>query len=252
MSGHSKWKTIAHKKGAADAKRGQIFSKLSKEISIAARAGGGNPDMNSVLRTLMVKAKSSNMPTDNVERAIKKGTGELAGIQLEEIIYEGYAGCGVALVVKVLTDNKNRAASEVRHIFTKFGSNLASQGAVMRNFKRKGQILVDATAVDEDKLMSIVLDAGAEDMQKDDGVYEIITDPAAYEPVVTALEKAGIKTSSSEVTLIPDSYVSVADKAVAAHNMKFIETLEDHDDVQNVYSNLDVDEAVLKELDQQA
>jgi len=251
MSGHSKWKTIAHKKGAADARRGKIFSKLSKEISIAARAGGGNADMNPALRTLMAKAKSSNMPSDNVDRAVKKGTGELDGIQLDEVIYEGYAGGGVALVVKVLTDNKNRAASEVRHIFTKFGSNLAAQGAVTRNFKRKGQIMVDAAGVEEDKLMSIVLDAGAEDMQQDEGIYEIITDPAAYEPVVAALEKAGIKTSGSEVTLIPDSYVSVTDKAVAGNIMRFIETLEDNEDVQNVYSNMDVDEAVLKELEQQ-
>ena len=250
MSGHSKWKTIAHKKGAADAKRGQIFSKLSKEISIAARAGGGNPDMNSSLRMLMVKAKGSNMPADNVERAIKKGTGELEGGRLEEIIYEGYGGGGVALVVKALTDNKNRAASEVRHIFTKFGANLAAQGAVMRNFKRKGQIMVDAAAVEEDKLMSIVLDAGADDMQQDEGMFEIIAEPAHYEAVAAALEKAGIKPASSEITLIPDSYMSVTDKAVASNLMKFIETLEENDDVQNVYSNLDVDESVLKALEQ--
>jgi YebC/PmpR family DNA-binding regulatory protein len=250
MSGHSKWKTIAHKKGAADAKRGKIFSKLSKELTIAARSGGGNPDMNPSLRMLMIKAKGSNMPADNVERAVKKGTGELEGGRLEEIIYEGYGGGGVALVVKVLTDNKNRAASDVRHIFTKFDSNLASQGAVMRNFRRKGQVLVDASSVDEDKLMSIVLDAGAEDMQLDGEVFEIVTEPANFDAVAAALEKAGIKTVSSEVTLIPDSYMSITDKAVASNIMKFIETLEDNDDVQNVYSNLDVDESVLKELEQ--
>ena len=249
MSGHSKWKTIAHKKGSADAKRGKIFSKLSKELTIAARAGGSTPAMNPSLRVLMVKAKSANMPTDNVERAIKKGTGELEGGRLEEIIYEGYAGGGVAFIVKVLTDNKNRAASDVRHIFTKFGSNLAGQGAVTRNFKRKGQILVDATC-DEDKLMSIILDAGGEDMQQDEGMFEITTDPANYEAVSAALEKAGIKTVSSEITLIPDSYLSITDKTVASNIMKFIETLEDNDDVQNVYSNLDVDESILKELDQ--
>ncbi len=250
MSGHSKWKTIAHKKGAADAKRGKIFSKLSKEITIAARAGGGNPDMNPSLRVLMIKAKASNMPADNVDRAIKKGTGELDGGRLEEIIYEGYAGGGVALVVKVLTDNRNRAASDVRHIFTKFGSSLAAQGAVMRSFKRKGQILVDAAAVDEDKLMGIVLDAGGEDIQQDDGVFEVLTEPAAFEAVGAALDRAGIKPSSSEITLIPDTYVAIADKAVAGNIMKFIEALEDNDDVQNVYSNLDVDEAVLKALEQ--
>lgn len=250
MSGHSKWKTIAHKKGAADAKRGKIFSKMSKEISIAARAGGGNPDMNPALRTLMLKAKSYNMPSDNVERAIKKGTGELEGGRLEEVVYEGYTGGGVALVIKVLTDNKNRAASEVRHIFTKFGSNFASQGSVVRNFQRKGQILVEASAVEEDKLMSIVLDAGAEDMQQDGDVFEIITEPANYEAVAAALEKAAIKTVGSEITLIPDSYVTVTDKALAANIMKFIETLEDNEDVQNVYSSLDVNEAVLEELEQ--
>ena len=249
MSGHSKWKTIAHKKGAADAKRGKIFSKLSKELTIAARAGGSNADMNSTLRMLMIKAKSSNMPAENVDRAIKKGTGELDGGRLEEIIYEGYAGGGVALVVNVLTDNKNRAASDVRHIFTKFGSNLAGQGAVMRSFKRKGQILVDAAAVDEDKLMGIVLDAGGEDIQQDDGEFEVLTDPANYEAVCAALEKDGIKPSSSEITLIPDSYVSITDKGVASTIMKFIETLEDNDDVQYVYSNLDVDDSVLKELE---
>jgi YebC/PmpR family DNA-binding regulatory protein len=249
MSGHSKWKTIQHKKGAADAKRGKIFSKLSKEITIAARSSGGDPGMNPALRTLVAKAKGSNMPADNVERAIKKGTGELEGGQLEEVTYEGYAGGGVALVVKVLTDNKNRAASEIRHIFTKYGSNLAAQGAVSRNFKRKGQILVDAGAIEEDKLMGLVLDAGAEDMQQDDGMFEITTDPANYHAVVDALEKAGIKTVSSEITLIPDLYVPIKDKTMAGNIIKFIETLDDNDDVQNVYSNMDVDEAVMKELE---
>ncbi len=249
MSGHSKWKTIQHKKGAADAKRGQIFSRLSKELTLSARAGGGNPDMNPSLRTIMNKARAANMPADNVERAIKKGTGEIAGAQLEEIVYEGYAGGGVALIVKALTDNKNRAASEIRHIFTRFGSNLAGPGSVMRNFKRKGQILVDAGAVEEEKLMSIVLEAGAEDMQQDGGVFEVITEPAEYQAVMDALEKAGIKTTSAEITLIPDSYMNVTDKSVASHVMKFIEALEENDDVQNVYSNLDVDEALLAELE---
>lgn len=248
MSGHSKWKTIQHKKGAADAARGRVFSKLSKELSIAARAGGGDPDMNPTLRTLVAKAKSSNMPADNVERAIKKGTGELAGGQLEEVIYEGYAGQGVALVIKALTDNKNRAASEIRHIFTKFGSNLAGQGSVARNFKRKGQILVEAATVEEDKLMGLALDAGAEDMQRDGDMFEIITDPADFQAVVDALEKAGIKSASSEIRLIPDAYVPVTDKAAAGNIIKFIEALEENEDVQDVYSNLDVDDTVLKDL----
>lgn len=250
MSGHSKWKTIQHKKGAADAKRGKIFSKLSKELTIAARAGGGDPQMNATLRNIVAKAKEANMPADNVERAIKKGTGELAGGQLEEVTYEGFIAGGIALVVKVLTDNKNRAASEVRHIFTKFGSNLAAQGAVSRYFKRKGQILVEAAAVEEDKLMGIVLDAGAEDMQQDDGLFDIVTDPANFPAVVEALEKAGLKSASAEITLIPDNYVSVSDKATAANALKFIEALEDNDDVQNVYSNMDIDDKILKELEQ--
>ncbi|MFC1461500.1 YebC/PmpR family DNA-binding transcriptional regulator [Verrucomicrobiota bacterium] len=250
MSGHSKWKTIQHKKGAADAKRGKIFSKLSKEIAIAAREGGGDPDMNPGLRTLLLNAKNSNMPADNIERAVKKGTGTLEGLSLEEVFYEGYASGGVALVVKALTDNKNRAAAEIRHIFTKFGSNLASQGSVTRSFKRKGQIIVDASTVDEDKLMGIVLDSGAEDMQRDEGVFEIVTDPASFLTVIDALEKADVHAVSSEVTLLPDNTVQVTDKAVAAALIKFIEALEDSDDVQNVYSNMDLDDAVLKEMEE--
>lgn len=249
MSGHSKWKTIQHKKGAADAKRGKIFSKLSKEIIVTARSGGGDPDMNPTLRTLLVKARSANMPADNVERAIKKGTGELESSHLEEVVYEGYAPGGVALVVAALTDNKNRAASEIRHVFTKFGSNLAAQGAVTRNFKRKGQILVDASTVDEDKLMGIVIDAGAEDMQQDDDVFEIITGPSSFLSVVDMLEKAGIKTISSEISLIPDSYVPVTDKSIASTLVKFINELEDSDDVQNVYSNMDIDTVLMNEIE---
>lgn len=249
MSGHSKWKTIQHKKGAADAKRGKVFSKLSRELAVAARAGGGDPDMNPALRTLLVKAKSANMPADNIERSVKKGTGELEGHRLEEVVYEGYAPGGVALVVVALTDNKNRAASEIRHIFTKFGSNLAAQGSVTRNFKRMGQILVDSSTADEDQLMGIVLDAGAEDMQQDDDVFEILTEPANFLPVVDALEKAGIKSVSSEISLIPDNYVTITDKAAASTLVKFIDALEDCDDVQNVYSNMDLDSAIVKEME---
>lgn len=251
MSGHSKWKTIAHKKGLADAKRGKIFSKVGRELMIVARSGGGNPDNNPTLRALIAKARSVNMPMDNVERAIKKGTGELGGGQLEEVAYEGFAPGGVAIVVKALTDNKNRAASEIRHIFTKFGSNLAGQGAVSRNFKRKGQILVAAAGIEEDKLMGIVLDAGAEDMKQEEGIFEIVTEVADFFSVLEALEKAGIKPESSELTMIPDMYVRVTDKSIASTVMRMIEALEDNDDVQNVYSNLDVDETVLADLEQQ-
>lgn len=250
MSGHSKWKTIQHRKGAADAKRGKIFSKLSREVTLAARDGGGDPDMNPALRMLLLRAKTANMPTDNINRAIKKGTGALEGFRLEEVVYEGYAPGGVALVVKALTDNKNRAAAEIRHVFTKFGSSLATQGAVTRSFNRKGQIFVDASTVDEEKLMGIAIESGAEDMQQDDGMFEIVADPESFLTVVDALEKADIRTVSSEITLLPDSTVPVTDKAAASTLIKFIEALEDCDDVQNVYSNMDLDDAVLKELEE--
>ena len=190
MSGHSKWKTIQHKKGAADAKRGKIFSRLSKELMVAARSGGGNPEMNPTLRTIVQNARAANMPMDNIDRAIKKGTGELEGTTLEEIMYEGFAAGGVAMIVMVLTDNRNRAASGVRQVFSKHGSSFAQQGAVSRGFQRKGQVIVGADAVDEEKLMDVVLEAGADDMTKDDDQFEILTDPAAFSAVTDALEAA--------------------------------------------------------------
>ena len=250
MSGHSKWKTIQHKKGAADAKRGKVFSKLSKELAVVAKRGGSNPDLNPALRALIQKAKSSNMPADNVDRAIKKGAGELEGTTYEEVTYEGYASGGVAMIVQVLTDNKNRAAAEIRHTFTKHGSSFAGPGSVSRGFVRKGQIFIDAATVDEDKLMSLVLDAGAEDMQKDDGQFEILTDPASFADVMEALEKAGIKTSGGEVSMVPLNYVPVKDKAAASAVMRFVQDLEDNDDVQNVYMNMDVEAAVLQEMEE--
>jgi len=251
MSGHSKWKTIQHKKGALDAKRGKIFSKFSKELMIVAKQGGGNPDSNIALRTLITKARASNMPMDNIERAVKKGSGELEGMMLEEVVYEGFASGGVALVIVALTDNKKRAAAEIRHIFSRYGSNLATQGSVTRGFKRKGQILVDAGAASEDKLMEIVLDAGAEDMHLDEGQFEIITEPPNYLKVVEALEKAGIASTSSEITLVPDVYVPLNEKAKASAVLRFISDLEDNDDVQNVYTNMDISDEVLKELEKE-
>lgn len=251
MSGHSKWKTIQHKKGAADAKRGKIFSKMAKELMVVAKAGGGSPETNAALRALIQRCKSVSMPNDNIERAIKKGTGELEGAIMEEITYEGFAQGGVGVVVKVLTDNKNRAAAEIRHIFTKHGSNFAAQNAVSRGFKRRGQIFVDATTVEEDKLMDVVLNAGAEDMTRDGDQFEVLTDPAIFPQVVEAIEKAGIKTEDSEVRLVPDTYVSLTDKTAAKAVMKFVETLEDNDDVQNVYSNLDVSDEILAELEKE-
>jgi YebC/PmpR family DNA-binding regulatory protein len=248
MSGHSKWKTIQHKKGAADAKRGKIFSKMAKELMVVAKAGGGNPETNASLRNLIARCKAVSMPNDNIDRAIKKGTGELAAEIMEEITYEGFAEGGVGVVVKVLTDNKNRAAAEIRHIFNKHGSSFASLGAVSRGFRRRGQLFVDATTVEEDKLMDIVLNAGAEDMTRDGDQFEVLTEPATFLAVSDALEKAGIKASDAEIRLVPDTYVSIADKAVAKAIMKFVETLEDNDDVQNVYTNMDVDDSVLASM----
>ena len=250
MAGHSKWANIKHKKAAADAKRGKIFSKISKELMIVAKQGGGDPTMNPTLRTLIQKAKSVNMPADNVERAIKKGTGEIQAAALEEVGYEGFAGGGVALIVKALTDNKNRASAEIRHIFTRHNSSFAAQGAVSRGFQRKGQIFVDAKAVAEDKLMDIVLGAGAEDMTQDGDQFEILTEPTAFEAVLAALEKAGIKPISSELGLVPSAYVTVNDKAVAGAVFRFVEDLEDNEDVQNVYTNMDVPDEVLKQLEE--
>ena len=249
MSGHSKWKTIQHKKGAADARRGKVFSKLSKELMVVAKQGGSDPDKNPTLRTVIQKAKSVNMPADNIDRAIKKGAGEIEGVTYEEIVYEGYASGGVGIVVLALTDNKNRAAAEIRHIFTKNGSSFAGQGAVTRGFERKGQLFVDVSVVEEDKLMDIVLEAGAEDMKKDGDQYEVLTDPSSFADVTEALEKEEIKTISAEVSLVPLTYVPVSDKSVASSVFKFVAALEDNDDVQNVYTNMDVDDAVLTELE---
>jgi YebC/PmpR family DNA-binding regulatory protein len=249
MSGHSKWKTIQHKKGAADAKRGKTFSKLAKELMVIARQGGSDPDTNPSLRTAIQKAKSVNMPADNIDRAVKKGAGELEGAIFEEIVYEGYASGGIGLVVLVLTDNKNRAAAEVRHIFTKHGSSLASQGSVSRGFERKGQIFIDASTVDEDALMDVVLEAGAEDMQKDGEQFEIITDPSSFNDVTAALETAEITTMGAEVSMVPTAPMPVTDKSVASSVFRFIADLEDNDDVQNVYANMDVSDEILAEME---
>lgn len=250
MSGHSKWATIKHKKGAADAKRGKVFSRISKELIVAAKAGGSNPDTNTTLRSLIQKAKSVNMPSDNVERAIKKGAGEIEGVTYEEIVYEGYASGGVGLVVKVLTDNKNRAAAEVRHIFGKHGSSFSGQGSVSRGFERRGQIFIDASAVEEDKLMEIVLEAGADDMTKDGDKYEVLTQPSAFSGVMDALEKAGIATEDSEISLVPLTMVPVADATAARSVMKFVADLEDNDDVQAVYTNMDVSDEIAGSLEE--
>ncbi|MBO7224133.1 MAG: YebC/PmpR family DNA-binding transcriptional regulator [Kiritimatiellae bacterium] len=249
MSGHSKWATIKHKKGAADAKRGKMFSKLAKEIMIAAKSGG-DPSMNPSLRTIIQKAKSINMPNDNIEKAIKKGTGELASEAYEEITYEGYAAGGIGLVVNVLTDNKNRAAAEVGHIFKRNGSEFATRGSVSRNFERRGQIIIEKAAAEEDALMEIVLEAGADDMTSDDDGYEVLTSPSAYQDVASALEAAGIATVSSEVVYLPMVTKEVTEAQKVKQLLKFIDALEDNDDVQNVYHDADISDELMAQAEE--
>ena len=234
MSGHSKWATIKHAKGLADAKRGKIFTKFIKEISIAARMGGGDPNSNPRLRTVIIKARAANMPKDNIERAIKKGTGEDGATAYEELVYEGYAPGGVAVMVEVLTDNHNRAAADVRNIFTKNGGNLGTTGSVSRMFQRKGTIEFDAEKVNEDDVMEVALEAGADDVNNEDGVITVTTTPDAFSAVADALNEKGFESLSADVGMVPDAYTAV-DKETAAKVQKIIDRLEDNDDVQNVY-----------------
>ncbi|MBO5137183.1 MAG: YebC/PmpR family DNA-binding transcriptional regulator [Spirochaetaceae bacterium] len=241
MSGHSKWATIKHAKGAADAKRGQLFTKFIKEISIAARMGGGDPNSNPRLRTAILKARAANMPKDNIERAIKKGTGELGGAVYEEKLYEGYGPGGVAILVEVLTDNNNRAAANVRNIFGKSGGNLGATGSVSYMFNRKGVIEYDAEVVNEDEVMEAALEAGAEDIVNEDGIVTVTTDPSTFESVLEALQEKGYESVSAEVAMVPDMY-SAVDVETATKLQKLIDRLEEDDDVQNVYSNADFPE----------
>ena len=245
MAGHSKWANIKHKKAASDAVKGKVFSKIAKEIVVTARSGGGDPASNITLRTILQKARAANMPNDNIERAIRRGTGEDAGAAMEEIIYEGYAAGGVALIVQTLSDNRNRTASEVRSTFTKYGGNLATQGAVTRGFKRKGQIIIRAESVEEDRLLELGLEAGAEDVRREGDVFEVLTEPALYPAVADALNKAGLKAESSEITMLPELHVPVTNKEQAAQVLKFVEALEGLDDVQNVYTNFDIPDDVM-------
>ena len=242
MSGHSKWSTIKHKKAASDIKRGKIFTKIIKEITVAARmGGGGDPNANPRLRAAIQAAKTENMPKDNIERAIKKGTGELEGVSYDESIYEGYGPGGAAVLVDSLTDNKNRAVSEIRHIFTKNGGSLGESGCVAWMFSKKGYIVVEQAAVSEDTLMETALEAGAEDVREDDGNYEVIAAPEDFEEVKAAIEKAGIPAVDAEVTMLPQSTTSLADKE-AEQMVRLMEMLEDCDDVQKVYTNADIPE----------
>jgi len=246
MSGHSKWATIKHKKGALDAKRGKIFTRLIKEITIAARAGG-DPDGNPRLRTAVAAAKAENMPADNIKRAIQRGTGELPGAIYEEISFEGYGPGGVAIIVDCTTDNRNRAVSEIRHAFSKNGGNLGEPNSVRFMFSKKGVIAISKEAADEDKLMGIVLEAGGEDLNDEGDTWEIITDPSSYEAVAQAVKDAGIQPVMSEVTMVANTYTKL-EGAVAAQCIRLLEALEDHDDVQNVYSNFDMDAKQLEEV----
>lgn len=245
MSGHSKWAKVKHFKGAVDAKRGKVFSKLSKEISIAAKIGGGDPSMNPRLRMVLLKCRAANMPNDNVERAVKKGIGGGQTTVFEDLTYEVFGPHGVALLVEVSTDNRNRTASEIRSLVTKSGGSLATQGSVSRLFHRKGQIILSREAANEDQLMELALEAGAEDFKAEPQGYEIITDPAHFEAVHKQLEAKGIKAEVAEITELPTVTVPLAGEPAAAALNKLIEALEDHDDVKEVYSNAEYpDEAV--------
>lgn len=246
MAGHSKWAQIKHKKAHTDAKRGKLFTKLVKEISVAARSGGGDPGGNPRLRTAIEAAKEANMPSDNIKKAIMKGTGELPGATYEEAAYEGYGPGGAAILIEVLTDNRNRTVSEVRHILSKHGGSLGEAGCVAWMFEKKGYLLVEKAKADEDTLMSLVLDAGAEDLRNDpkEDNYEIITAPELIEAVKGAIMKGGIPVALAELSMLPKSYVPL-DGAVSEQMVRLIDALEDNDDVQNVYSNFDIaDESV--------
>ncbi len=246
MSGHSKWASIKHKKSVVDAKKGKLFSRISKEISVAAKIGGSNPDMNPRLRLAIEKAKGANMPADNIKRAIMKGTGELPGVVYEEIVYEGYGPGGVALMLNVLTDNKNRTISEIRHIMSKHGGGIGEAGCVAWIFDKKGYILVDRKNIDEDTLMSIALDAGAEDIKNDpqEGNYEVITAPEDFKKVKEALEKKTVSLNLAEITMLPKSYVKLEAKD-ADKMLKLMDALEDNDDMQNVYANFDIPDQII-------
>jgi YebC/PmpR family DNA-binding regulatory protein len=249
VSGHSKWSQIKHKKASSDAKRGKIFTKIVKEIVTAAKLGGGDPEGNPRLRTAIDKAKEVNMPHDNIKKAIMKGTGELPGVSYEEYLYEGYGPSGVAVMVEVMTDNKNRTVPEIRHIMSKNGGSLGESGCVSWIFEKKGYILVDKTKASEDVVMSAALDAGAEDMKNDpeEGNFEVVTTPEDFTAVKEAIEKAGIAVESAEVTMLPKTYVTLDQKA-AEQMVRLMDALEDNDDVQNVYANFDIPDDVAEKI----
>jgi YebC/PmpR family DNA-binding regulatory protein len=247
MSGHSKWATIKHKKAAVDARRGKVFTKLIRELTSAARMGGGDPDMNPRLRTAVTTAKTANMPSDTIQRAIKKGTGELPGEVYEEVFYEGYGAGGVAILVDVLTDNKNRTVAEIRHLFAKYGGSLGESGCVAWMFGRKGLITLSTSQIEEDDLLEIVLEAGGDDVKVESDAYEIITAPEAFEDVRTALEQKGLTLEVAEVTMLPQNTVPVEGKQ-AEQVLRLMEGLDDQDDVRKAHANFDISEDVMAAL----
>jgi YebC/PmpR family DNA-binding regulatory protein len=247
MSGHSKWATIKHKKGALDAKRGKTFTRLIREITIAAKAGGGDADGNPRLRSAVLAAKAENMPADNIKRAIQRGTGELEGVNYEEITFEGYGPGGVAIIVETTTDNRNRTVSEIRHTFSKNGGNLGATGSVLHMFSKKGIITVEKSAATEEQLMDIVLEAGGEDLNDEGDTWEIVTEPGSYQGVLDAVNAAKIAVAMSEVTMIASTYTKLEDTA-AKQMLRLLEALEDFDDTQNVYSNFDMDAEQMEQV----
>lgn len=245
MSGHSKWSTIKHKKGAADAKRGRLFTKLIKEITMSARVGGGSPESNPRLRAAVQAAKKASMPSDNIDKAIKRGTGELDGVTYEEVTYEGYGPGGAAILVEVMTDNKNRTTAEIRHVFTKYGGNMGSAGSVAFQFSKKGYISIEKSAAQEDVLMELALEAGAEDFRSDDvDLFEIVTDTASFEAVKTKIEGKGIPTQTTEIQMMPNTTTAVGEKGPVL--LKLLEMLEENEDVQKVWSNGDIEDKYLE------
>ncbi len=251
MSGHSKWASIKHKKGKLDAKRGQLFTRVIREISVAARIGGGDPNMNARLRTAMLAAKAANMPKDNVTTAIKKGTGEIEGVHYEEATYEGYGPGGVAVLVEILTDNKNRTSSEIRKIFSRGAGNLGESGCVNWMFHRKGLLVFDKAGVTEDQIMDIALDAGADDVKDSESVWEVPCAPEQFEAVKDAFEKKGIKPTLAEISMLPDTTISLTGKE-AEQMVRLMESLEEDEDVQHVYANFDISEEELQKISAQA
>jgi len=241
MSGHSKWHTIKHKKGAADAKRGKVFTRIIKELTVAARAGGGDIDSNPRLRTIVAEAKSVNMPADNIKRAIQRGTGELPGVSYEEISYEGYGPGGAALIVETLTDNKNRTVGEIRHVMSKYGGNLAAENSVAWMFDKKGYIVVEKSKSEEEALMAAAIDAGADDMRDDGDSWEIVSAPDVFQAVLEAVKALGVEPAAAEIALLPQNYVKLEGKQ-AQQMIRLMEALEEHEDSKKVWSNADIEE----------